>query len=432
MKTLCLYFQVHQPYRLRTYRFFDIAKNHDYYDEYSNKSIVRKVANNCYLSTNRVLLDLIEEHGADFKVSFSISGPALDQFETYAPEVIESFQKLAKTGNVEFLAETYAHSLAALTNKEEFINQVQLHQAKIKELFGQSPKTFRNTELIYNDDIGQIVSELGFQAIMAEGAEHVLGWKSPHYVYYNPLSPKLKILLRNFNLSDDIAFRFSNQQWSEWPLTTEKYVSWLNAFDPKEKVVNVFLSYETFGEHHSEDTGILEFLRALPITIKNQSNYHFATPSEVAAHHTPTAALHVPNTTSWADVEKDLTAWVGNELQDEAFTQLYNLAPIVKNIKDESIQKDWMYLQTSDHFYYMSTKFFSDGDVHDYFNPYGNPYDAFINYMNVLSDFISRVEAKSKTPIPVAPPAKEEKASTSSNPKLVTKTKEKLEKSVSP
>lgn len=430
MKTLCLYFQVHQPYRLRTYRFFDIAKNHDYYDEYSNKSIVRKVANNCYLQTNQVLLDLIQEHGADFKVSLSISGTAIDQFENYAPEVIESFKKLADTGNVEFLAETYAHSLASLKNEEEFIRQVQLHKKKIQQLFGQSPKTFRNTELIYNDEIGGIVSDMGFNAIMAEGAEHILGWKSPHYLYYNPINPKLKILLRNYNLSDDIAFRFSNQNWSEWPLTTEKYVSWLNGFNPKERVINIFLSYETFGEHHSEDTGIFEFLKALPITIKNQSDYTFATPSEVITQHTPTAALHVPNTTSWADIEKDLTAWVGNELQTEAFEQLYKLAPVIKELNDPTLQKDWMYLQTSDHFYYMSTKFFSDGDVHDYFNPYGNPYDAFINYMNVLSDFISRVETKVKAKSVVAPPVIEEKAKPS--PKVVKKASKTLEKTVSP
>ncbi|NJO01912.1 MAG: polysaccharide deacetylase family protein [Bacteroidia bacterium] len=392
MKTLCFYFQVHQPFRLRNYRFFDISKNHDYYDDYNNKTIVRKVAKYCYLPTNELLLDMIREHENDFKVSFSISGVALDQFENYAPEVIESFKALAQTGKVEFLAETYAHSLASLTSEEEFIKQIHLHQEKIKQLFGQEPGVFRNTELIYDDKIGNTVAKLGFKAMISEGATHVLGWKSPQYLYYNPLNPKLKILLRNFGLSDDIAFRFSDKNWSQWPLTTEKYVSWLNRLDPKEKMVNVFISYETFGEHHPEETGIFSFLKALPRTLKNQSDFKFATPSEVVDIHSPIGALHVPSTIAWADVEKDLTAWLGNELQAEAFEKLYELKPLVDSIEDPAIRKDWLYLQTSDHFYYMSTKFFSDGDVHTYFNPYGSPYDAFINYMNVLSDFIVRVK----------------------------------------
>jgi alpha-amylase len=394
MKTICLYFQVHQPFRLKNYRFFNIGHDHYYFDDYSNESIIRKVAEKCYLPANQLMLDLIQAYAGRFRLSFSISGTALEQFEQFAPDVLESFKRLAKTGCVEFLSETYSHTLASLKSKNEFIEQVNKHKNKIRELFGKEPKVFRNTELVYSDGIGEMVAEMGYKAMVTEGAKHILGWKSPNYLYHNAYNPNLKILLKNFKLSDDIAFRFSNHGWSEWPLTTEKYVGWLNAIDPKEKIVNLFMDYETFGEHQWAETGIFDFMRALPNAVFSYSNYKFATPSEIADSHEPVAPINVPYPISWADEERDLTAWLGNELQDEAFNKLYALEELVRKTNDEDLKKDWLYLQTSDHFYYMCTKFFSDGDVHRYFNPYSTPYQAFINYMNVLSDFAHRLNNK--------------------------------------
>ncbi len=394
MRAICFYFQVHQPFRLRTYRFFDIGVNHHYYDDFQNRYIMRRVADKCYLPTNNVLLNLIKEYGTRFKISYSISGTALDQFEMYTPEVIESFQRLAETGCVEFLAETYSHSLSALISKEEFISQVSQQAAKIERLFGKKPVTFRNTELIYSDGIGEMVAEMGYKTQLTEGAKHVLGWKSPNFMYCNAINPKLKLLLKNYQLSDDIAFRFSQRSWGEWPLTAEKYVDWLNAVEQNQEVVNLFMDYETFGEHQWPETGIFEFLKALPSRVFSHSNFEFHTPSELSELLQPVSAVHVPFPISWADEERDLTAWLGNELQDDAFAKLYEIEQKVKHCNDEAILRDWKYLQTSDHFYYMCTKFFSDGDVHKYFNPYNTPYEAYINYMNILSDFLIRINAK--------------------------------------
>jgi alpha-amylase len=396
MRAICFYFQVHQPYRLKRYRFFDIGKDHYYFDEYANRSIMRKVAEKCYLPANKAFLDLIREYGQRFKICYSISGTALDQFSQYAPDVLESFQRLAETGCVEFLGETYSHGLSSLKSKDEFFEQVRLHTEKVEELFGQKPKVFRNTELIYSDGIGEMVAEMGFKAMLTEGAKHVLGWKSPNYLYCNAINPKLKVLLKNFRLSDDIAFRFSNRAWNEWPLTTEKYVNWLNNIDKKEELVNLFMDYETFGEHQWSETGIFDFLKALPGRVLSHTDFQFMTPLEVAEHFDPVSAIHVPYPISWADEERDLTAWIGNELQDDAFSTLYGIAEKVHNIEDPDIQRDWKYLQTSDHFYYMCTKWFSDGDVHKYFNPWDTPYEAFINFMNAVSDFIIRVEQASE------------------------------------
>ena len=392
MRSICFYFQVHQPYRLRNYRFFDIGEKHDYFDTFSNSFIMRRVADKNYLPMNALLLDLINEYGSAFKVSFSISGVALDQFAEYAPDVLDSFKRLADTGNVEFLAETYSHSLAALKSKEEFKKQVNIQSDKIKHYFGVEPTTFRNTELIYSDEIGAMVADMGYKTMLTEGAKHVLGWRSPNYAYTNAINPKLKLLLKNFQLSDDIAFRFSQQSWGEWPLTTEKFVGWLNNIDQKEEVINLFMDYETFGEHQWAETGIFDFMRALPGRVFSHSNFTFNTPAEVSETLQPVGPIQVPYPISWADEERDLTAWLGNDLQDEAFDKLYNLEQKIKNCQDEQIQRDWLLLQTSDHFYYMCTKWFSDGDVHKYFNPYGTPYGAFINFMNVLSDFIIRVD----------------------------------------
>ncbi|HBS87938.1 MAG: alpha-amylase [Bacteroidetes bacterium GWF2_38_335] len=391
MRTICFYFQVHQPFRLKRYRFFDIGHDPYYFDEFANKSIMRKVAEKCYLPANQVFLDLVKEYGGRFKISYSISGTAIDQFEMYAPDVLESFKKLAATGHVEFISETYSHSLSALKSKDEFERQVKLHRNKIEQHFGIVPKTFRNTELIYSDKVGEMVADMGYKVMLMEGAKHVLGWKSPNYVYCNPINPKLNLLLKNFQLSDDIAFRFSNRGWDGWPLTAEKFVGWLNQLDRREEVINLFMDYETFGEHQWKETGIFDFLKALPRTVFNMSDFGFNTPSEVVEKIDPVGVVNVPYPCSWADEERDLTAWLGNALQDEAFNNLYSLIDKVEKCGSPDLKRDWLYLQTSDHFYYMCTKWFSDGDVHKYFNPYNSPYEAFINYMNILSDFIIRL-----------------------------------------
>lgn len=396
MKTLCFYFQVHQPNRLRNYRFFDMGVDHHYYDDYQNQYLVRRIAERCYLPMNKLLLSLIDEYGLKFKVAFSLSGTVIEQFEKYIPEVITSFQELAKTGSVEFLAETYGHSLSSLSHSEEFESQVKRHVEKIESLFGQKPTTFRNTELIFSDDIAELVSEMGFKTMLTEGAKHVLGWRSPNYVYKSAAAENLNVLLRNFNLSDDISFRFSNQSWAEWPVTAEKFASWLNAVPDEHQTVNLFMDYETFGEHQLAETGIFDFFKAIPNQVLTKTKFTFATPSEVSKQFKPVSAIHVPWPMSWADEERDITAWRGNELQDDAFEKLYSLSNDINTISDPSILRDWLYLQTSDHFYYMCTKWFSDGDVHKYFNPYGSPYDAYINYMNVLSDFSIRVKKLSK------------------------------------
>ena len=392
MKAICLYFQIHQPFRFRRYRFFDIGNDHYYYDDFSNETILRKIADNCYLPANEILLKKIKELKGDFKVTFSISGTALEQFELYAPEVIESFKALAATGHVEFLAETYSHSLVCFKNKEAFARQVETHSAKIEELFGQKPKVFRNTELIYSDEIGADVANMGFKGMLTEGAKHVLGWKSPNYMYCNAINPRLKVMMRNYKLSDDISFNFGNSDWSEYPLTPEKYAGWIGQFDSQEEIVNIFCDYESFGEHQKEETGIMDFLGGLPDAIMAEGACEFITPSEAMDRFQPVSAVHVPHPISWADEERDLSAWLGNDLQEEAYNKLYDLQERVEKSNDLALLKDWNYLQVSDHFYYMCTKYFSDGEVHQYFNPYDSPYDAFMNYMNVLNDFSKRLD----------------------------------------
>ncbi len=394
MKSICIYFQVHQPYRLRTYRFFDIGHQHDYFDEYANRYLTKQLADKCYLPANKILFDLLKKANSEFKVTFSISGMALEQFELYAPEVIESFKKLVKTGNVEFLAETYSHSLASLKSKAEFFRQVKLQEEKIQDLFGVKPLAFRNTELIYNDEIGNLIYELGYNTVLTEGPKHILGWKSPNLLYCSASNPKLKLMMKNFQLSDDIAFRFSVQQWSEWPLTADKYAEWINELDPKTEVVNLFLDYETFGQNQAENTGIFDFLKALPKAIMSKTEYNFQTPSYLSKNLQVASPLHVPYPISWADEERDITAWLGNEMQNEAFSKLYELQPYIVNCQNPDIIKDWNRLQNSDHFYYMSTKWFSEGVVKTRLNPFNSPYDAFINYMNVLVDFEIRVKSE--------------------------------------
>ncbi len=392
MKTICLYFQVHQPWRLKKYRFFNMGKDHNYLDDMLNRSIMQKVARQCYLPMNALLLKLIKENKGQFRCSFSITGIALEQFRTFTPEVLDSFKELAATGCVEFLGETYSHSLAALASKEDFVDQVKLHSAAIKKEFGTKPTAFRNTELIYSDEIGAMVADMGFKTMLAEGARHVLGWKSPNYVYANAIDQKLRLLLRNYKLSDDIAFRFSNQGWDQYPLTADKYVSWLTDENTPGEVLNLFMDYETFGEHQNANTGIFDFMRALPKAALASGRLEFATVSETAKKYQPVAVLHCPHVMSWADEERDVTAWLGNELQNEAFTKLYAMKEKLAKLKNSDYDYVWNFLQTSDHFYYMATKWLSGGDVHSYFNPYDSSYDAFINYMNVLSDFQIEVE----------------------------------------
>ncbi len=403
MQHICLYFQVHQPFRLKRYRFFNIGKDRQYFDEFENRMHMQRIAYESYLTANKILLDLIKKHKRKFKVSFSITGTAIEQMELYAPEVLGSFKELADTGNVEFLAETYAHSLISMYNKDDFKAQVKEHVKLIRKYFGKLPKVFRNTELIYDNLIGESVAEMGFKAMITEGAKHVLGWKSPNVLYYNVIKPELKLILKNYKLSDDIAFRFSDKSWDEYPLTAEKYASWIADLDKKQEIVNLFMDYETFGEHQKAETGIFDFLKALPDEILKQTNFKFATPSEIARKHEPVAPMNIPYAISWADEERDLTAWLGNEMQKEAFNKLYALSDKMKYIKRADLQIIWRHLQTSDHFYYMSTKILSDGIVHDYFNPYDSPYDAFINYMNVLSDFTIQVNEAYENIIPKEP-----------------------------
>jgi len=393
MKTVCLNFQIHQPFRYRKYRFFDIGNDAYYYDDFANETILRKAADQCYLPANKIILEQILKYKGKFKVSYSLSGVVLDQFKLYAPEVIESFQKLAATGCVEFLSETYANSLVSLADGGFFESQVKAHDDLIEELFGQRPKVFSNTELIYSDEIGDLVQRMGFEAMITEGAKHILGWKSPNYLYCNALNPRLKVLMRNFRFSDDLSFRFSNKAWNEFPLTAEKYAGWMNSLPKEEEVVTIFINYETFGQLQPKNSGIFDFLKKLPEAILKSGKLSFSMASEVINDLQPVSAVHVPYPISWADEERDLSAWLGNELQKEAFDKLYQLKDRMRNCTNATMLKDWDYLQTNDHFYYMCTKFFSDGEVHKYFNPYGTPYEAFINYMNVLSDFKIRLNA---------------------------------------
>ena len=387
MPSICFYFQVHQPYRLRHYSFFDIGQDHFYEDAEVNRTILDKVAQKCYLPMNELLLKMIRRWEGRFRVAFSLSGTAMDQFEEYQPEILDSFRALVDTGCVELLSETYAHSLAALYDPDEFRAQVALHDELIKKHFGATPRVFRNTELIYRNDIARMVEDMGYEAILTEGADHILGWRSPNYMYQPSSCTKLKLLLKNYRLSDDIAFRFSNRGWDQWPLTAEKFAGWAHAVNGAGELINLFMDYETFGEHQWAETGIFDFMEALPAAVFADPNFDFVTPSQAAERYSPIARIDVPNAISWADVERDLTAWIGNDMECDAIETVYSLKEKVLADGDEGIVRTWRRLQTSDHFYYMCTKWFSDGDVHKYFNPYGTPYDAYINYMNVLSDF---------------------------------------------
>lgn len=394
MPSVCFYFQVHQPYRLRHYSFFDIGHNHMYEDDEANKSIMLKVAEKCYLPMNDLLLRQIRQHGGDFKVSFSLSGVFIDQMAQYAPKVLQSFQQLVDSGCVEILSETYAHTLAFLFSIEEFKEQIALHDTLVEKYFHVKPTAFRNTELIYDNDIAQIAEDRGYHAILTEGADQVINWRSPNFVYQPGNCRRIRLLLKNYRLSDDIAFRFSNREWQEYPLTAEKYANWLFSVNGHGETINLFMDYETFGEHQWASTGIFDFMNALPGMVLANKDFHFATPTEVADNCSPMARLDIPHFISWADAERDLSAWRGNDLQDDALGAVAALEKDVKATGDEGLIRTWRRLTTSDHFYYMCTKFFSDGDVHKYFSPYETPYDAYIFYMNVLADLEQTVRAR--------------------------------------
>jgi len=397
MPSICFYFQVHQPFRLRNYDCFKIGYEHFYEDEAKNVEILNRVAEKCYLPANNTMLQLIDKHKGDFKIAYSISGTAIEQFEKYRPDVLHSFQQLAQTGCVEFLAETYNHSLSYLYSKDEFIRQINSHTDKIKDHFNQTPTIFRNTELIYNNEIANFIANLGYKGIICEGLDHLLGHRSPNFIHYPTGNEKMKCLLKNYKLSDDIAFRFSNQGWDEWPLTAPKFANWVHHVAGNGETVNLFMDYETFGEHQWPETGIFEFLSHLPQEILRHPDFHFKTPSETINSYDAKGEYDVHDLSSWADLERDLSAWLGNSLQHDAMERVYKLEPIVKATNDKTLIDDWAKLTTSDHFYYMSTKYWSDGDVHKYFSHYNTPYDAYINYMNVLTDLEHVLEIRNET-----------------------------------
>ena len=392
MASICLYFQVHQPNRLRRYSVFDT--DFSYFDEHRNRQILDKVAGKCYLPATEQILEMVRRFEGRFRVAYSLTGVIIEQFRQWCPRMIELLQQLAATGCVEFLSETYHHSLAFLYSRDEFKDQVELHRQLMQDLFGQTPHVFRNTELIYNNELAHYVSRLGgYHGVIAEGADHVLGFRSPNYLYTPPNGEGIKLLLKNYRLSDDIAFRFSNRGWEDWPLTADKFARWVHQINGDGYVCNLFMDYETFGEHQWADTGIFEFLKALPqelFKVGDGAN-DFKTPTECIAAYPSVGEYDVPHMISWADTERDLSAWLGNAMQSNALHELYKLEQPIKQAGDEPLLADWRRLTTSDHFYYMCTKYFADGDVHKYFNPYESPYDSYINFMNVLDNLRSRM-----------------------------------------
>jgi alpha-amylase len=395
---ITLYLHVHQPWRVRKYSIFDTAEHHDYFAESdqgtdrNNERVLRKVADKSYRPMNALLEKLLHTH-PDFKVSLSITGTLIEQAEQWAPDVIESFQRLVKTGRVEIVSETYYHSLAFFYSRSEFEHQVEVHRDKIRELFGVETSVFRNTELAYNDDLAEWADGYGFKGILAEGWDPILGWRSPNYVYRPAGTKDISLLLKNYRLSDDLAFRFSNQAWEQWPLTADTYSEWANASITDSPLVNLFMDYETFGEHQWADTGIFDFFEHFVGKWLANTDNTFYTVSEAIAAHQPAGEVSMPHTVTWADTERDLTAWLGNNMQQEALRHLYAMEDDIMRTGDVELIGDWRRLQTSDHVYYMCTKWFSDGDVHAYFSPYESPYDAFLYFMNALRDVRYRLMA---------------------------------------
>lgn len=386
MPALCFYFQVHQPYRLRRFSYFERSRFEDYFDNELNAEVSAKVAKSCYLPTNETILRLIDRHQGRFKVSYALTGVFLEQMERHAPEVIESFRALARTGCVEFIGETYYHSLSVLYDVEEFYAQVEQQAQIVQSLFGLRPQVFRNTELIYDNRIGEILAALRYKAVLVEGVDSILGARSPNFTYSAPGS-HLKLLLKNYRLSDDIAFRFSNKLLPDYPLTPEKYAFRLHSISDQAQVVNLFMDYETFGEHQWADTGIFDFLWQLPDVVLSDPRWSILTPSEVADSFPSQGPLSYYKTTSWADKDRDLSAWQGNRMQQASLDTIYEVSQDVRSLGQPHFLEIWRKLQTSDHFYYMSTKMAEDGAVHAYFSPYDSPYDAFVTYANVIKDF---------------------------------------------
>ena len=391
MRNICFYFQIHQPLRLKRYRFFEIGQDHYYYDDFQTEDRIRTLVEQSYLTANRTISEIIRSSNGKFKCAFSITGVALEQLEQYAPEVIDSFKELANTGSVEFLGETYAHSLSSIYDTNEFESQIKAHADKIESLFGQRPTAFRNSELIYSDEIGEIISKAGFKVMLIDEAKHILGWKSPNFVYNHSYISKFKLLIRNQKLSDDIGFRFSHNNWHDYPLTAEKLIGWLAAMPENEKIVNLWMSYESFGLYQPAFTGIFDFLKALPYHAMEQK-MSFVTPTEAAKKNESAGAITIPYPISWAGHEKDLSPWTGNDLQQEALNKLYAVGERVRLCQDKSLQHDWLMLQSTDHFRYMSHKDAVGSN-------YDNAYEAFMNYMNVLADFLERVDYQYPTSI---------------------------------
>ncbi|MCS7206095.1 MAG: glycoside hydrolase family 57 protein [Leptospiraceae bacterium] len=390
MNSVCFYFEVHQPYRLRKYSFFDIGQFH-YFDDDKNREILLKVANKCYKPMNTLLLKLIKKYRGEFKVTFSLTGTVIEQLKQWSPETLDLFKALVDTGHVELLAETYYHSLASIFSENEFREQIQMHIQLLKQEFGYTPTSFRNTELIYNNHIAWVASTMGFVAILTEGTEKILGWRSPNFLYQPKYSPQIRVLLKNYRLSDDIAFRFSNRFWEEYPLTADKFAHWIHNIAGNGHTVNLFMDYETFGEHQWADTGIFEFMEHLPEQIFRHPDFRFATVSEVAKIYPPMGEIDTDHAISWADMERDLSAWMGNSMQRETLHSIYEIESVVKEKGDPYLLEQWRKLLTSDHFYYMSTKFWHDGDVHKYFSPYGTPHEAYVYFMNTLEDLKHRI-----------------------------------------
>ncbi len=396
MRGICLYLHIHQPFRYRAYSIFDVANNENYFDDpnyhskQNNERIFRKVAEKSYYPTFDLLESNLNKHEG-FKFSLSITGVWLEQAERWAPDLIKRLQKMVKTGRVELVAETYYHSMAFFYNRDEFKDQVALQVKKFKELFGVTPKVFRNTEFSYNDEVGKVVEELGFSACLAEGWDKILGWRSPNFVYKAAGTKNLKLLLKNYRLSDDIAFRFSNKEWKDWPLTVEKYERWVNDACLNGNVVNLFMDFETFGEHQWKETGIFDFMDRFIDSWLGKFDNKFLTVSE-EAEEKPIGEISMPWTVTWADTERDLSAWMGNKMQDEAMTALYSLREQILSSKNESLIDAFRKLTTSDHAYYMCTKYWNDGDVHAYFSAYDSPYDAFMYFLNVLRSIEYRVD----------------------------------------
>jgi len=395
MPSICLYFQVHQPMRLNRFTVFNIGANHDrsseYFNHKLNQEIFEKVAKKCYLPTNKILLDLINKYDGKFRVSFSLTGTFIEYCERYMPSVLDSFKDLFATGAVDLIEETYYHSLSSMYDDlDEFEKQVNMHREKIKKIFKYSPKIFRNTETIYDNRIAKKITELGYKGIITEGADKILGGRSPNYLY-KPVNTDLKVLLRNYKLSDDVGFRFSNHDWPEFPLTADKFAKWISRCEGD--VINLFLDYETFGEHQWIETGIFEFLKHLPEEVLKHHHLDFVTVSEAIEQYNPVGDIDVPWAISWADEDRNVSTWLGNDMQKACFNELKNIGRKLKEKSNEKLLKTWRRLQTSDHLYYCSTKGLADGDVHAYFSPYDNPYEGFMNYMNILQDLKQRVSS---------------------------------------